>query len=137
MGYHIIIKKDSPNIIHIYKETQDQLNIELINNPEITPETIIYAGDQNNQPFFIRDHKKYNELIKDWYRAGLKAQDLFKQQAIERRFIVEPLSQDQESFRTYFQNANYLPIKRGDFLIRNVNNIEVDVKCRTFYRVKR
>lgn len=51
-------------------------------------------------------------------------------------FILEELNQDQKSFHSYASNSKSLPIKRGDFLLRNRGNIEVDVKCRSFYNFK-
>jgi hypothetical protein len=76
---------------------------------------------------------RYKHFAKDWFRAGLKAQRLLKQQAIDHGLMIEDLSQDVESFKGYTTNAN-VPIKRGDFLIRNARNIEIETKCFTFYR---
>ncbi|QNS41667.1 hypothetical protein H0S70_01350 [Chryseobacterium manosquense] len=62
------------------------------------------------------------------------AQKIFKEQAKNEDLIVEDLSQDAESFKQFLLNKQkYIPIKRGDFLIRNFGNLEIEVKCLNFY----
>lgn len=47
--------------------------------------------------------------------------------------MIEELSQDQDSFKHYTNaTKHYIKIKRGDSLIRNRGNIEIDIKCRSF-----
>jgi len=50
--------------------------------------------------------------------------------------MLEELFQDENSFQQYLINDEYFAIKRGDFLIRNYGNIEIDIKCRSFYKDK-
>ena len=128
MGFHIVNLKDK-KIEHIYVETQDKL-AELDN---ITEDSIIYQGEKHWIPVRVGSDKRYENYSKDWYRAGIKAQELFKKQAKEKQIILEELNQDVKSFKPYFVCKKFIPIKRGDYLIRNFGNIEVDVKCRTFY----
>lgn len=127
MGYHIIniengiLKKD-------YVESYEELSyIDFI-----TDNSVIYQGEEHWKPFKISNSEKYKHFSKGWFRAGIQAQELFKQQAIEHGFILEELNQDQNSFKLYTTNAQNKSIKRGDFLIRNFANIEIDVKCRGF-----
>ena len=51
--------------------------------------------------------------------------------AMQHGFIYEKLGQDPKSKITYNNVAQDL--KRGDFLIRNARNVEVEVKCRKFH----
>jgi len=127
MGFHIVnIEKNK--IKHDYVETYDELSyIEFI-----TADSIIYQGEEHWKPFKVSDTEKYKHFAKGWFRAGIQAQELFKEQATSNGYILEMLNQDQKSFRSYTSNVNSISIKRGDFLIRNFGNIEIDVKCRGF-----
>lgn len=125
MGFHIVniengvLKKD-------YVESYEELAyVEFI-----TKDSIIYQGEEHWKPFKVSESKKYEHFSKGWFRAGIQAQELFKRQAIANGLILEELNQDQNSFKLYTLNAEKKSIKRGDFLIRNYANIEVDVKCR-------
>ncbi len=132
MGYHIILKHEESRIEHYYVE---RLN-ELANYP-LSKTSIVYQGEKDWNPEILGHSKLYSSFAHDWHRAGIKAQELFKKQALEEEYILEELSQDSDSFKAYTNvKEEYLQIKRGDFLIRNVKNIEVDVKCRTFYTPK-
>ena len=52
--------------------------------------------------------------------------------------MVEVIDQDPKSFTQYYDvSDDFLKIKRGDFLIRNVGNLEIEVKCKTIYWDKR
>ena len=100
----------------------------------ITKNTIIYQGEEYWSPIRCGNSVKLNNYTKDWFKAGLKAQELFKRQAKAEKLILEELFQDEHSFKQYLINDEYKPIKRGDFLVRNYKNIEIDVKCRSFYK---
>ncbi len=130
MGFHIIIKKEKLDIIHKYVEMLD----ELAYVSEITDDAVIYQGEAHWKPVVVGKSSLYKDYTKDWFRAGIQAQELFKVQATQRGYILETLNQDQKSFKSYTDQAREIPIKRGDFLIRNAKNMEVDVKCRAFYR---
>lgn len=41
-----------------------------------------------------------------------------------------------ESFNDYLVEKDFTRIKRGDFLIRNHGNLEIEVKCKQFYPKK-
>jgi len=127
MGFHIV-NIDNKKLKHDYVETFDELAfVDFITN-----DTIIYQGEEHWKPFKVSDSKQYQHYAKGWFRAGIQAQELFKDQASSQGYILEMLNQDQKSFKSYTSNANNLSIKRGDFLIRNFGNIEIDVKCRGF-----
>jgi hypothetical protein len=128
MGYHIV-NLNSGNIEHKYVENE----IDIVYLDNIREETIIYKGEKHWTPIKFGNDPKYKNYTKDWFRAGIKAQELFKKQAKEEKLMLEELFQDKKSFQQYLINDEYLAIKRGDFLIRNYSNIEVDVKCKSFY----
>lgn len=129
MGYHIIIKHTNDDIEHHYVDRINDLA-----NYDIQKDSIVYQGEKSWKPILVGNSEYYANFAYDWHRAGIKAQELFKKQALKEEYILEELNQDSDSFKNYTGiKKEYLQIKRGDFLIRNVKNIEVDVKCRSFY----
>lgn len=131
MGFHIV-NIENNKLKHDYVETFEELSyVEFITN-----DSIIYQGEEYWKPVKVSDSEQYKHFAKGWFRAGIQAQELFKEQASSQGYILEMLNQDQASFKSYTSNANKLPIKRGDFLIRNFGNIEIDVKCRKFLKSK-
>lgn len=62
----------------------------------------------------------------------IKGSGYFCKIGSRRKLLLEELGQDQEHFRAYVK-AIKGPVKRGDFLVRNRGNIEIEVKCRSFY----
>jgi len=131
MGFHIINIKGE-KIEHQFIENQN----ELMYREDIKSDTIIYQGEEHWTPIRVGDSEIYKNYCKDYFRAGLKAQELFKTQAKANGFMLEELYQDKESFQQYLVTQEFINIKRGDFLIRNFGNIEIDVKCRSFYGKK-
>lgn len=128
MGYHVIIDPLALPIKTVYVEHfKDLLKVE-----GITKESIVYRGNPENTAQKVGDSVIYRNLGEPWYRAGLRAQLTFARMAKRRGLILEELSQDQESFQSYVGGMTG-PIKRGDFLIRNLHNLEVEVKCRSFH----
>lgn len=132
MGYHIVNLKDN-EIEHKYVKSK----IEIAYLDSITEDSIIYQGEKHWNPIRVGNESDYINYSKDWYRAGIKAQELFKKQAKEEKLILEELFQDKSSFQQYLIKEEYFGIKRGDFLVRNFGNVEIDVKCRSFYENKR
>lgn len=127
MGFHVVNITDN-KLVHEYVDEYEELAF----LDFITKDSIIYQGEAHWNPFKVSDSERYKHLSQGWFRAGIQAQELFKEQAIEQGYILEELNQDQKSFVAYTKNSKNIPIKRGDFLIRNFGNIEVDVKCRGF-----
>jgi hypothetical protein len=128
MGYHLILNSQNENIKSTYiKDLKELLEINDLNE-----NCIIYQGEEHWTPVRLSESKEYHKFTKEWFRAGLKAQNLFKNQALAKGYIFEEINQDVESFKNYTINAK-TSIKRGDFIFRNVQNVEVEVKCRTFY----
>jgi hypothetical protein len=60
--------------------------------------------------------------------AGEKAENRFEQLCETHGYIVEKISQDRRHFAQYAANAQSY-VKRGDYIVRNLGNIEVEVKC--------
>lgn len=129
MGYHLIIRNIDSTITAHYSETYEGL----AQYSDISRDSIIYEGEAHWQPVVVGQSERYKNLAETWFRAGIKAQKLFKEQAMAHGLMIEDLSQDAASFKAYTSNAEVL-IKRGDFLLRNVRNIEVETKCFTFYK---
>jgi hypothetical protein len=129
MGFHII-NLENGRLRYKYVETR----LEFANVPFITRNSIVYQGDKRLTPTMVGSNEDYRNFAHDWYRVGLKGQMVFKKQAYDNGLIIEELNQDTENFKQYISaNGNNTPLKRGDFLIRNFSNIEVDIKCRIFY----
>lgn len=131
MGYHII-NIIGNHIEHQYVESRTQL----MYLDSITENTIIYQGEQHWTPVQV-GKSEFKDYCNDYFRAGLKAQEYFKIQAKENGLILEELYQDKNSFQQYLLTNEYLAIKRGDFLVRNFGNIEIDVKCRSFHNINK
>lgn len=67
-------------------------------------------------------------LIYPHFAAGRNAELLFEQLAYENGWTVEKIPQDRGGFDKYTANS-VGGIKRGDYIIRNLRNTEVEVKC--------
>lgn len=126
MGYHIIIP-DGSGYIRYYVENPR----ELADIDDINEKTIIYEGAESNIPHLLSKFAKSKDYAKDIFRLGIKAENLFKEQAQEHKFIVLDIDQSQEGF-TQYKNSLDDDVKRADFSISNAN-VEVDVKCKTIY----
>ena len=129
MGYHLIIQKENGRIQHEYCEHFH----ELADYP-VEENSIIYEGEPHWKPFVVADHERYGKLANPSFRGSIKAEQLFLAQALENGYMLEVIDQDPSSFARYYGVSNdYLKIKRGDFLIRNVGNLEIEVKCKKVY----
>lgn len=130
MGFHIV-NIEHNKLKHDYVETYEELAfVEFITN-----DSVVYQGEEHWIPFKVSDNERYKHFANGWFRAGIQAQELFKEQATANGYIIEMLNQDPKSFKSYTSNVNCISIKRGDFLIRNFGNIEIDIKCRRFNKV--
>lgn len=124
MGYHVIYGTESGGLKTDYVETEEEL-LEL----PLTKECIVYNGLHEWKPKRLGDNRDLEILTEDWFKAGRKAEKLFYEQANEK-YILEKLSQDVLSFESYRStDGNWL--KRGDFLLRDIYNLEIEVKCLT------
>jgi hypothetical protein len=128
MGYHVIVNSTAEGVVSRYVETPD----ELAQFSDLTPDAIVYQGEPHWVPVPLGAHPQCSNYLHDWFRAGVKAQTLFRKLAHEHGLILENLSQDQASFRSYTANVDKA-VKRGDCLIRNARNLEVEIKCQTIY----
>lgn len=128
MGYYAIINPGNYPVECIYVERME----ELVKIPGMNEKSIIVQGTYDNRPQQVGVSAVYQYLGKDWYKAGLRAQDAFARLAKARGLVLEKLSQDQESFKSYTKGIKGA-VKLGDFLVRNHRNVEIEVTCRTFY----
>lgn len=62
------------------------------------------------------------------FAAGRDAELLFEQLARERGWVIEKIPQDRAGFSKYAANSQGR-IKRGDYIVRNLRNTEIEVKC--------
>ena len=128
MGYHIINITEKGFFHHFFEDETELLSSEIT----ITENSIIYQGDPTNIPIKLKE-SKFKNYSQSWFIAGLRAQELFKNQGKKNGLILEQISQDQKSFEQYIiSKTPFEAIKRGDFLVRNYGNIEIEVKCKTF-----
>lgn len=80
---------------------------------------------------FNRFRRLFLLIFSPHFYAGLKAEEIFRKQALENSWIVERIPQDRASFEKYKKNEK--SIKRGDYICRNCNNAEIEVKCKKQY----
>lgn len=100
MGYHIIIKAEKGDLISHYAEKFE----DLVQFSDIHPESIIYQGEPEWKPIIVGEHEVYKNLANEKFRAGIKAEKLFNEQANTYGLMLEKLSQDAESFKSYTTN---------------------------------
>lgn len=129
MGYHLIVSNTNGEVISHYAEEIE----DFASYSDINKDSIIYQGEESWKPIVVGNHKYYKNLSDEKFRAGIKAEKLFKEQAISHGLMIENLSQDPESFKAYTVNSNDEGIKRGDYIIRNARNLEIEVKCFSYY----
>ena len=72
----------------------------------------------------------YRWIFKPHFLAGERAEQHFEQLSGSRGYVLEKIPQDKKNFGKYANNSQN-HIKRGDFLVRNLKNLEVEVKCFT------
>ena len=107
MGYHIVNIKNN-EIEHKYVESK----IEIAYVDNITEETIIYQGEKQWNPIRVGSESNYRNYSKDWYRAGIKAQELFKKQAKKEKLVL--LTTEKDFLRlnkSQRKNIKFLKIK--------------------------
>jgi hypothetical protein len=120
MGYHVFNIRGKA-IQHKYVESV----AELADVTFISEDSIIYQGDEQSVPVRAGDNEDYRNFADDYYRFGFKVQNIFKKQAFDNGLMLEEIHED--------CTLDATKVKRGDFLVRNFSNIEIDVKWRYFY----
>ena len=93
MGYHIINITEKDFFHHFFEDETELLSSEIT----ITEDSIIYQGDPTNIPIKLKE-SKFKNYSQSWFIAGLRAQELFKNQGKKNGLILEQISQDQKSF---------------------------------------
>jgi hypothetical protein len=126
MGYHIIIPDNTEYIRYYVEDLRELADIDDINE-----QTIIYEGAESQIPRLLSKFEKSKNYVKGIFRLGVKAENLFKEQAQAQKFVVVDIDQSQKDFAQY-KNSLDNDVKRGDFFISNAR-VEVDVKCKTIY----
>ncbi|WP_062055741.1 hypothetical protein [Aquimarina longa] len=110
MGYHVI---------NITNGVLQHDYVELSYIDFITKDSIIYQGESHWKPFKVSESKQYKQFSEGWYRAGIQAQEVFKEQAMSNGLILEELNQDQKSFKLYTKNA-----KKPANVIQKMKNLK-------------
>lgn len=128
MGFHIV-NLNNGVVEHEYIRTEKELAF----SDKIKGDTIIYQGEENWKPVRVGDSEKYKDYCNLDFRAGMKAQQLFKEQARRESLMLEEINQDVDSFANYKLDKTSTCYKRVDFLVRNYRNLEIEVKCKRFY----
>lgn len=133
MGYHIIVLNKNDELVSSYVESE----MEIAKIEGLSEKTLIFEGDENQTPRKLSEVNECKDAI-DKYRAGVNAEMLFKEMANDHGLVLETLSQDIENFQIYKaahkdEIGKSVNIKRGDFLVRNAKNIEIEVKCFRLY----
>lgn len=81
--------------------------------------------------------KRLEFWIRSFYEpqivAGLRAEFHFDVLARQRRWALERVAQSRESMAKY-RGVTSDRVKRGDFICRNCQNVEIELKCKTLYR---
>ncbi len=125
MGYHVIVQHTAEGVVSRYVERVEDLAV----FSDLTADAVVYQGEPHWVPVRLGSHEHCRDYIHDWFRAGVKAQALFRVQALAHGLTLENLSQDQASFKNYTECVDRM-VKRGDVLIRNARNLEVEIKCK-------
>ena len=129
MGYHLI------NIENNRMETFYIENIEdLVEYKKLHENCIVYEADRKWIPFLIKDHTELSMFLNDAIRFGIKGQRYFEKILKENKILYEKIEQTKEKLQNYIDSSNGKRVKRGDYLIRGKNRIEIEVKVRTFYK---
>jgi hypothetical protein len=129
LGFHGISYYYTDNAEYIRYYVEDLR--ELADIDDINEQTIIYEGTASQIPRFLSEFEKSKDYTKGIFRLGVKAENLFKEQAQAKKFVVVAINQSQEDFAQY-KNSLSNDVKRGDFFISNAR-VDVDIKCKTIY----
>lgn len=129
MGYYFIYEIANKPSYFFVEELEDMIFYVQGDIDDV----LIVEGTIDSKPLLLKDSNVYKNLCKQKYRNGLLAEKIFKNQAIQKKFIVEKIPQDVDSFSNY-NILDSFTIKRADFVIKNCRCIEVDVKCLSFYK---
>lgn len=129
MGYHLILKNEDGSIKYEYCDEFYKLAYFPIED-----NSIIYEVESHWTPFLVKDNEYYQNLSDLHFSSLIKVEWLFMRQVKEHKDMIELIDQDSKSFSQYYDvSDDFLKIKRRDFLIRNVGNLEIEAKCKIIY----
>jgi len=128
MGYHVIIDPELFPIKYTYVSGIG----ELVWVEGMNERSVIVEGKPENPPQQVGISADFRRLGEAWYRAELRARTIFAKLARDRQLVLEELNREPENFNPWVK-AGKGKVKRGNFLVRNRGNIEVEVTCRSFY----
>jgi hypothetical protein len=126
LGIHLIHSRNKYGQFQSYYfESYDKL-IEF--NYDFPSDVIVYEADKNWSPHHLNKHprlKKYSNLSA---RVGRRGEILFQNMAEQKGFIAQEIDQDPKKYKEFLRIMGE-QVKRSDFIILNLPNVEVDVKC--------
>ena len=131
MGYHVILNAgESGQLEFRYITSLDEL-LEL----EVIHENIIvYEGREEWEPKYLKDIEGGFSFLTEQFRAGMRAEKLFKKMAGDFKFKAHHIPQSRASYDEYELFA--IDVKQADFIIENAAHVHVEVKCLSKYTYK-
>ena len=132
MGYYLIDKNNQNAFSHYVEKLEDIIYVVEGNLEDV----IVSHGSIESKPFFLKDSEAFKHLCNEKFRLGLLAEELFLQKvkASNIKYMINKIAQDKESIEN-FKVIDSVSIKRADFEIKNCKDIEVEVKCLSFYTI--
>lgn len=128
MGYHVITDPELFPVRYAYVERMEDLAaVEGINE-----KSIIVEGASDNPPWQTGIASGFRQLCPGGEPVRLRAKVIFAKLAGARRLMLADLSREEYAFQSYTQRSRTTD-RKADFLIRTYGNLEVEVKCHTFY----
>ncbi len=128
MGYHVVTDPELFPLRYAYVEQMEDLPaVEGINE-----KSIIVEGAPDNPPWQIGGAASFRQLSPGGEPVRLRARTLFAKLAGARRLTLADLYREEFDFQSYTQRSRKTD-RKADFLIRSYGNVEVEVKCQTFY----
>jgi hypothetical protein len=133
MGYYLIDKNNQNAFSHYVEKLEDIIYVVEGNLEDV----IVSHGSIESKPFFLKDSEAFKHLCNEKFRLGLLAEELFLQKvkASNIKYMINKIAQDKESIEN-FKVIDSVSIKRADFEIKNCKDIEVEVKCLSYYMIE-
>ena len=128
MGYHVIIHPEDFPMKYAYVERIEQL-VEL---EGINENSILFEGKRSNPPQQVGMFMDSGCPDEVWYRADLRARAVFTRMARERGVVLEEKSRNAEILKMDGRDIQK-EVRRSVWGIRNREDLEVEVLCRSFY----
>lgn len=130
MGIHLITFSGVSNQFQSkYFKDYDEL---VMCGEDYPDDAIVYEADEQWRPNYIKNHLSLSKYANPDLRAGRRGELQFQKMADQHNFIAQEINQDRNYFQRFkkIMGAN---VKRSDYIILNLPDVEVDVKCLKTY----